>query len=128
MAQDRVKLNVKAIGEDMRKRMSLYHSSLEPTDDEVTIAYLLCEISRLEGNSSVSLDKKLHTLNSNIPADVKQGDNRIGMDTKPQKKGLHLWIGNYIETGVIPFFTFKTVHLTRKDARNLIEEIQHRLF
>lgn len=35
------------IAKDLNKRMSGYHSSLEPTDDEVTIAWLLTIISEL---------------------------------------------------------------------------------
>jgi len=35
------------IAKDLNKRMSGYHSSIEPTDDEVTIAWLLTIIAEL---------------------------------------------------------------------------------
>lgn len=42
------KLKLEEIANDLNKRMSGYHSSLEPTGDEVTIAWLLTIIAELQ--------------------------------------------------------------------------------
>jgi hypothetical protein len=42
------KLQLKKITDDLNKRMAGYHSSLEPTNDEVTIAWLLTVIAELQ--------------------------------------------------------------------------------
>ena len=42
------KAQLKRIADDLNKRMSAYHSSLEPTDDEVSIAWLLTIIDELQ--------------------------------------------------------------------------------
>ena len=39
---------VKAIADVLNEAMSQYHSSMEPTTNEVSIAYLLCHIKDLE--------------------------------------------------------------------------------
>lgn len=54
--------------------------------------------------------------------------NKIGMDTKRQREGLHLWIGKHTEVDGKDTFDERSVHLTREDARNLIKEIEQRLF
>ena len=61
-----------------------------------------------------------------IPAGAK--GNKIGMDTKQEREGLHMWIGRHIPTDGGYIFDERSVHLTREDARNLIKEIQRRLF
>lgn len=38
---------LKKISDDLNKRMKGYHNSLEPTNDEITIAWLLMIISEL---------------------------------------------------------------------------------
>lgn len=47
MTED-TKTKLKEIADNLNKRMSGYHSSLEPTDDEVTIAWLLITLSELQ--------------------------------------------------------------------------------
>jgi len=42
------KTQLEKITKDLNKRMACYHSSLEPTDDEVTIAWLLTLIYELQ--------------------------------------------------------------------------------
>lgn len=42
------KKQVQRIADKLNKTMSGYHSSFEPTDDEVSIALLLCHIDDLE--------------------------------------------------------------------------------
>lgn len=54
--------------------------------------------------------------------------NKIGMQTYNQREGLHLFIGRRIEVKGKKFLDSRSVHLTRADARNLIEEIKRRLF
>lgn len=41
------KLQLKKVADNLNKRMAGYHSSLEPTDDEITIAWLLTIIDEL---------------------------------------------------------------------------------
>lgn len=81
------------------------------------------------------MDKEYHTLNEGIPAFEPKGGNIVGMDTGNNKQWLHLWIGHH-EKKVgkikgrktkVPVFVGQSVHLSRQDALNLIEEIVHRL-
>lgn len=44
---ENTKKQLQKITDDLNKRMRGYHSSLEPTDDEVTIAWLLMTITEL---------------------------------------------------------------------------------
>jgi hypothetical protein len=70
-----------------------------------------------------------------IPLDPDNG-NHIGMDTKYRRNGLHLWIGRHMPNmykegslkDVETVFQSKSVHLTREDAQNLVDEINRRLF
>ena len=52
------KKQVQKIADKLNKTMSSYHSSFEPTDNEVAIALLLCHIDDLEK----ALDKKKLTM------------------------------------------------------------------
>ncbi len=66
-----------------------------------------------------------------IPAEGEE--NKIGMDTHQHREGLHMWIGKHVEYECEDGsnktrFDSRSVHLTREDARNLIREIQRRLF
>jgi len=65
--------------------------------------------------------------------------NRIGMDTHPQREGLHLWISKWREPTEEEKKNLEiknnekireslSIHLTREDAHNLIKEINARLF
>ena len=81
------------------------------------------------------MDKEYHTLNEGIPpVKEKRGGNTVGMDTGNNRQWLHLWIGHHEKVKVEgrktkrPVFVSQSVHLSRQDALNLIEEIQHRLF
>jgi hypothetical protein len=78
------------------------------------------------------------TLNgTGIPKGSPETENFIGMDTKTHREGVHLWIGHFEvkdkhdnkdEFNKAPLFKSESVHLTREDARNLIKEIEERLF
>lgn len=48
------------IANKLNESMAKYTSSLQPTDDEVSIAWLLTEISRLEGKSDVNCKRCTH--------------------------------------------------------------------
>jgi len=82
------------------------------------------------------MDKKYHTLNEGIPKEAAWRGNNVGMDTGGNRDWLNLWIGHH-EAKVVKIkgkrrkidkFVGQGVFLTRQDALNLIEEIQHRLF
>jgi hypothetical protein len=60
------------------------------------------------------------TIYGGIPKAKSKTDFKIGMDTLNDREGLHFWICNDKK--------MVSVHLTREDARNLIEEIKDRLF
>lgn len=68
-----------------------------------------------------------------IPEERKVGDNHIGMGTLNRRNGLHIWIGHHEkikeeneEEKIV--FIEQSVHLNRKDAQTLIDEINERLF
>jgi len=67
-----------------------------------------------------------------IPEERNEGGNHIGMGTLNRREGLHLWIGHHekIESaeGKETIFVKQSVRLTRKDAQNLVDEINERLF
>ena len=71
------------------------------------------------------MDKEYHSLNEGIPKSSRIP--HIGMDTKQNRNGLHFWIGGKPEH-VQDDYYLTSVHLTREDAMNLIEEMRHRLF
>ena len=85
------------------------------------------------------MEKEYHTLNEGIPPGRKSYENKICMDTHQDKEELNIWIGHH-ETipveGIVgqkptktkQVFVSQVVHLSRKDAQNLVEEITHRLF
>lgn len=72
------------------------------------------------------MDQKYHTLNEGIPA--RPTLSHIGMDTNNHREGLHLWISHHDDDEDDAPLLSLSVHLTRKEAMNLIEEINHRLF
>ncbi len=88
------------------------------------------------------LSDKYYTLKSAIPLEAKKDPKatRIGMDTGSNRNGLHLWIGGYrtieddspLKEGQKrrkkTVHVSQSVHLSRDDAWNLIEEIKERLF
>lgn len=80
------------------------------------------------------INKEYHTLNEGIPAEETKGGNIVAMATGNNKQWLHLWIGHHERVKVEgrktkrPVFVSQSVHLSRQDALNLIEEIKHRLF
>lgn len=81
------------------------------------------------------MEREYHTLNEGIPAEESRGGNTIGIDTGNNKAWLHLWVGHHKQKRVrvegkrikMEVFVGESVHLTRQDALNLIEEIKHRL-
>jgi len=79
----------------------------------------------------MNLHKELHSLNEGIPSG-NDTHNHVGMDTLNNREGIHLWIGHHksvkIKGKSESVFESQSVHLTREDAQNLIEEIRHRLF
>lgn len=76
------------------------------------------------------MEKEYHTLNEGIPVNSREENkSHIGIDTKQNRNGLHLWIGKHeINRENESTFVSQSVHLSREDAWNLIEEIKHRLF
>lgn len=85
----------------------------------------------------IGLDGKLHGYLTFRGA-KKIGDSEIGMDTKYNRNGLHMWIGYHkkltkkkdIEAhgGARTVFISESIHLTRDDAWLLIKEIEDRIF
>lgn len=73
-----------------------------------------------------SMHPQFHTLNEGIPADTRTKP-YIGMDTMPMREGLHVWVVSPPQNEGGPQI-ITSVNLTRQDAKNLIEEITHRLF
>ena len=84
--------------------------------------------------------KHIWTLNEGIPLNAKDEEDKIGMDTHRHREGIHLWISSRktaitdeqaelsgIKVGE-KYTEMKSVHLTRQDAKNLIDEITDRLF
>jgi len=91
------------------------------------------------------MPKEFHSLNEGIPTE--ESNSKLHMDTHQQREGLHVWINEERDiiqeinglqaelaerkkkriknTKMLRSFS---VHLTRQDARNLVEEINHRLF
>lgn len=87
------------------------------------------------------MEKEYHTLNEGIPIQqtaVTTGPlpviyaitPQIGMGTNQDREGLHFWISRPKENPQPDESPVESmsVHLTRRDALNLIEEIRHRLF
>ena len=76
------------------------------------------------------MEKEFHTLNEGIPINTKNNENHLGMDTKNNREGLHIWIGHKEQKDSNAEVTFvsQSIHLTRQEAFNLIEEIRKRLF
>jgi len=64
---ERDKARLEKITKDLNKRMAYYHSSLEPTDDEVTIAWLLTLIYELQEKSQSERDSILDILMQTTP-------------------------------------------------------------
>ncbi len=50
---------VQRIADVLNKDMSKDHGSMEPTDNEVSIAYLLCHINDLERDLAISINQRL---------------------------------------------------------------------
>lgn len=97
-------------------------------------------------NDCVKLNYQLHSIIDGIPSDP-TSDSKLHMDTRNQREGLHLWISDERDilqeiAGLQAELTERkkrkdkntkirkafSVHLTRDDARNLVEEINYRLF
>mgnify|MGYP001587518798 CR=1 FL=1 len=83
--------------------------------------------------SKFRIDTKYHTLNEGIPQHESGNDRTcIGMDTGNHREWLHLWIGKHVlgksDLECDTTFESMSVLLSRKDAMNLVEEINHRLF
>lgn len=65
----------------------------------------------------MSGDEKFHTIYNRIAG------GRLHMDTLNQREGIHLWIRRVDDPN-----ESVSVHLTRTEARFLVEEINARLF
>ena len=57
MTDTRVKIQLTRILRDIDKRMSTYHSLVEPTSDEITITWLLAVIADLKKENQRNTDK-----------------------------------------------------------------------
>ena len=56
------------------------------------------------------------------PKEIKR---TIGMDTKNQKEGIHLWISIFYDNDSLKS---TSIHLSREECKNLVKEINTRLF
>lgn len=80
------------------------------------------DLSEEVENKLAELIDKPSTTTNEQPKEIHRN---IHMDTKPNKEGLHLWITvNYSDDSQ----TSTSIHLDRKQARKLYEEINRRLF
>ena len=66
-------ITVEAITENLKERMEGYHSSLEPSPDEVSLAYLLSKIDELREEN-----KGLLTTVSNMAQEILQLREQLG--------------------------------------------------
>lgn len=64
---------LEVITEDLRKRMERYKSSLEPSPDEVSLAYLIAKVEKLKEEN-----KGLLTTISNMTQEISQLKEQLG--------------------------------------------------
>ena len=61
---------------------------------------------------------------------IQTGTSSLSMDTHNEREGLHLWLTGVAATPYRPDSSLSSIsiHLTREQARQLVKEIQRRLF
>jgi len=75
------------------------------------------------------IGKKYFSMNGGLPRGTSCPDNHIGIGSKTSK-GVHIWIGHTVESCEEDdsYFRSYSVHLNKKETRDLIEELICRTF